>query len=481
MRIHRDDENLRQRLRRAIGGFGEGGVGGRRGRGNGGIGGRIGWGSKYGGGFEGGQKKRGYRADWYVCHSAAQSRVFNLCVNAKELSNNKRPLEEDEKQAMPRMSSRLSDDPEQGQGNGQNGAAAESKSSLLIPELGWDLSVYCLARLRRCDYGSIASLNRSFLSLVRKGELYSLRRKLGIVEYWVYFSCNILEWEAFDPNSGRWMHLPKMVSNECFMCSDKESLAVGVELLVFGKEIMAPIIYKYSILTNSWSFGKEMNTPRCLFASASLGAIAILAGGCDPQGNILSAAELYDSLTGTWETLPNMNKARKMCSGIFMDGKFYVLGGIAEGNTKQLTCGEEFDLKTRTWREIPDMFSPRSGEARVNGILPATAEAPPLVAVVNNVLYAADYAQQEVRRYVKESNSWVTMGGLPEGVSSVYGWGLAFRACGDQLIVIGGPSTLGERMIEIHGWVPDEGAPQWNLLGRKKSGSFVYNCTVMGC
>ncbi|MBA0703826.1 hypothetical protein Golax_016123 [Gossypium laxum] len=317
-------------------------------------------------------------------------------------------------------------------------AGDHSESSLLIHQLGQDISINCLLRCSRSDYGAIASLNKGFRFVIRSGELYKLRREMGIVEHWIYFSCSLLEWEAFDPIRHRWMHLPKMTSNECFMCSDKESLAVGTELLVFGKEISSHVIYRYSILTNTWSSGMKMNTPRCLFGSASLGEIAILAGGCDPHGNILSSAELYNSETSNWVTIPNMNKARKMCSAVFMDRKFYVIGGIGVGSAKSLTF-------------------------------------------VNNELYAADYAQKEVRKYDKEKNLWVTLGGLPDQAVSMNGWGLAFRACGDRLIVIGGPRALGEGMIELNSWVPNEGPPQWNLLARKPSGSFVYNCAVMGC
>lgn len=69
---------------------------------------------------------------------------------------------------------------------------------------------------------------------------------------------------------------------------------------------------------------------------------------------------------------------------------------------------------------------------------PATAKAPPLLAVVKNQLYGAYYEEQEVRRYDKSRNVWVRVGGLPEHTSSMSGWGLAFRACGDQLVVISG-------------------------------------------
>ena len=89
-----------------------------------------------------------------------------------------------------------------------------------------------------------------------------------------------------------------------------------------------------------------MSTPRCLFVSASHNETAFIAGGCDGHGNILRSAELYDSKSGKFITLPSMNQARKGCSGFYMDGKFYVVGGVY-GVYEKLTCGEEFDSMTK--------------------------------------------------------------------------------------------------------------------------------------
>ncbi|ONK65217.1 uncharacterized protein A4U43_C07F34880 [Asparagus officinalis] len=352
----------------------------------------------------------------------------------------------------------------------QSSSSEGSSSYGLINPIGRDISINCLLRCSRSDYGALASLNRSFRSLIREGELYRLRRQQGIAEHWVYFSCNVLEWEAYDPYGSRWITLPRMPSDDCFMCSDKESLAVGTELLVFGKVVLSHIVLKYSILTNSWSPGVGMTSPRCLFGSASLGEKAIIAGGTDAFGNILSSAELYNCELQSWFTLPSMNTPRKMCSGVFMDNKFYVIGGMAS-NTKVLTCGEEYDLERGVWRVIPKM------SLGLNG----ASGAPPLVAVVKNELYAADYGEKVVKKYDKRNTSWVTLGGLPERSVSVNGWGLAFRACGERLIVIGGPRGLGGGMIELNSWIPDEGPPQWEMIASKHSGSFVYNCAVMGC
>ncbi|XP_030447554.1 F-box/kelch-repeat protein SKIP11-like isoform X2 [Syzygium oleosum] len=266
----------------------------------------------------------------------------------------------------------------------QRHAGDSSHSNSLINSIGRDMSINCLIRCARSDYGSIASLNRSFRSLINTG---------------------------------------------------------------------------------------GMNAPRCLFGSASLGEIAIVAGGQDPLNNILSSAEMYNSETHEWHPLPSMHKPRKMCSAVFMDGKFYVIGGIGGSEGRVLTCGEEYDIKTGRWTEIPDMSPGRETD------IPASAEAPPLVAVVNNELYSADYANMEVRKYDKVQRMWFPVGRLPESAASTYGWGLAFRACGDSLIVIGGPQNF----IELNSWVPSEGPPMWNLLARKRSSNFVYNCAVMGC
>ncbi|KAJ8466663.1 hypothetical protein OPV22_029215 [Ensete ventricosum] len=308
-----------------------------------------------------------------------------------------------------------------------------------------DIIIGCLLHLSRSNYGAVASVNHVFRSLIRSGEVYQARRQLGVTEHWVYFSCSALEWEAYDPYRGHWIRVPKMPGSptENFMLSDKESLAVGTELLVFGQELNSYIVQRYSILTNSWSPGVVMNSPRCLFGSASLDGKAIVAGG---------------------------THARKMCSGVFMDGKFYVIGGIDRDNNV-LTCGEEYDLKRCSWRLIPNM------SAGLNG----ASGAPPLVAVVNNELYAAHYANKVVLKYNKENNTWVTLGKLPERSVSMNGWGLAFRACGEQLIVIGGQRGCHGGMIELNSWVPNGGPPEWDIIASKHSGSFVYNCAVMGC
>lgn len=354
------------------------------------------------------------------------------------------------------------------------GGSNEGSDHNIIPGLNENnIAMNCLARSSRSDYGALAQVNRRLNSLVRNGELYVMRRQLGIVEHWIYFLCNLAAWEAFDPKQQRWMRLPQIPSDECFTLSDKESLAVGTELLVFGREVYGFAIWRYSILTYNWTRAPSMNQPRCLFGSGSCKERAIVAGGCDTLGVVLQSAELYNSEQGTWEMLPDMHSPRKLCSGFFMNGKFYVIGGMIS-NTESLTCGEEYNLETRTWRRIPDMYPGGNG----------ATHAPPLVAVVNDQLYAVEYSKNEIKKYNKETNSWKVLGGLPVRADSTNGWGLAFKACGNELIVIGGQRGPEGEIIEMDSWHPtaDGEPPHWDLLAFKEhAGVFVYNCAVMGC
>jgi hypothetical protein len=348
-------------------------------------------------------------------------------------------------------------------------------SDSLLPGLVDDVALNCLACVSRSDYASLSCINKRYRKLINSGYLFGLRKELGVVEHLVYLVCDPRGWVAFDTKISRWMTLPKIPCDECFNHADKESLAVGCELLVFGRELMEFAIWKYSLICRGWVKCQEMNQPRCLFGSSSFGSIAIVAGGSDKYGNVLKSAELYDSSSCTWEILPNMHTPRRLCSSFFMDGKFYVIGGMSS-ITVSLTCGEEYDLQTRSWRKIEGMYP------YVN----VGAQAPPLVAVVNNQLYAVEHLTNMVKKYDKEKNTWHELGRLPVRADSSNGWGLAFKACGDKLLVVGGQRGPEGEAIVLNSWCPESGVRNgvidWQVLGIKEHvGVFVYNCAVMGC
>ncbi|KAJ7526130.1 hypothetical protein O6H91_17G083300 [Diphasiastrum complanatum] len=352
--------------------------------------------------------------------------------------------------------------------------ATETNNSL-IPGLEDDVVQLCLVRLSRSLYGSYHAVSKRFCELFRSGELYKLRRDLGISEQWVYLlNSGQSAWRAFNPkDGGRWRPLPPTPSDECFVMCDKESLCAGTQLLVIGREIQGLVVWRYDLISDSWFHGPQMITPRCLYASASWGEYGFVAGGVDSGFRVTNCAERYNSLTGNWESLPPMIKQRKLCSGFYMDGKFWVIGGVDEKDTL-LTCGEHYDLKSETWTHVPDMF-PSSGDT--------SRKAPPLVAVVENQLYALDVFVNQLKLYCKRSNTWKPLGDVPVRADFNNGWGLAFKALDGQLVLIGGRCPPGNRDGDaIYGWKPssDEEPPEWSLIAALvPQGTFVFNCAVM--
>ncbi|KAM5584087.1 F-box/kelch-repeat protein [Rosa sericea] len=360
-------------------------------------------------------------------------------------------------------------------GRMNDGRRRYGSSDSFFPGLVDDVALHCLAWAPRSAYASLSCTNTRFNKLIKSEYLYGLRKQVGIEEHWVYVVCDLRGWEAFDPMRKKWMTLPKVPCDECFNHADKESLAVGTQLLVFGRELLDFAIWKYSVIHHSWVKCEGMSKPRCLFGSGSLRSNAIVAGGSDINGNVLKSAELYDSISGRWKVLPDLHTPRRLCSGFFMDNKFYVIGGMSSP-FDSLTCGEEYDLETGKWRKIEGMY-PYVNKA---------AQAPPLIAVVDNQLYAVEYETNMVKKYDKEKNTWDVIGRLPVRADFSNGWGLAFKACGKELLVVGGQRGPEGESIVLNSWCPKSGVRNgtldWKVIGQKDNvGVFVYNCAVMGC
>ena len=67
------------------------------------------------------------------------------------------------------------------------------------------------------------------------------------------------------------------------------------------------------------------------------------------------------------------------------------------------------------------------------------------------------------------------------------GWGLAFKALGNELFVIGGHRVSNEERegVAVFSWRPQHGAsaPEWQLVNSRVTGTgnFLFNCAVMAC
>lgn len=347
-----------------------------------------------------------------------------------------------------------------------------------IPSLSDELALLILARVPPSIHPKLCLVNKRYRALLKSLDLYNIRKEIGIREPSVFMlvsgeAC----WLALDPGLDQCKSLPELPSDLCFTSSDKESLCVGNHLLVSGKEMEGVVIWRYELPENKWFKGPSMIHPRCLFASANCGNVACVAGGIGmgPNIKVLDTAEKYDPDRKMWEALPRMNRRRKLCSGCFMDNMFYVIGGVDESN-RDLTCGEFYDSERNAWVLIPDMM---------RGAPNLTSRSPPLVAVANNELYSLDASSNQLKVYLKESNSWRELGKVPVRADERRGWGVAFKSLGDELLVIGGVdrnSSVSHGMMICTCWPDPQGnALQWRFLkgNGNYTSSFVFNCSVM--
>ena len=259
---------------------------------------------------------------------------------------------------------------------------------------------------------------------------------------------------------------------------DKESICAGTHLLVSGKEVEGSVIWRYELVSDQWFKGPHMISPRCLFASANCGSVACVAGGIGSgsgtRPEVLNTAEIYDPEKKTWKTLPRMSRSRKLCSGCYMDNKFYVIGGQNEKG-ENLTCAEVYDLGKKSWELIPDMIKDAPSWS---------SRSPPLVAVANNELYSLEASSNQLRVYLKKSNSWKDLGKAPVRADHSRGWGVAFKSLGDELLVIGSTAdtyTCRGMTICTCSPNPNSNSLDWKVLASdgEQWSSFIFNCSIM--
>ncbi|KAK8653237.1 hypothetical protein V6N13_127247 [Hibiscus sabdariffa] len=357
-----------------------------------------------------------------------------------------------------------------------------------VPQLCDDIERLILARFPRSEYWKLNFLNKHFSHVLKSGELFKLRRQIGFKESSIFMSASGGNcWWAFDRLFKCCRQLPELPSRDvCFIGGDKESLCAGSHLIVSGREFTGcNVVWRFELETSKWFKGPSMIDPRCLFASATCGTFGFVAGGVEMGLHgveVLNSAEKYNPEIKSWERLPYMHKKRQLCSGCFMDDKFYVIGGKDE-NHKELTCGESYNKDNNTWELIQDMLKDDDNPV-------AKRQSPPLLAVVNNELYCLETSSNELKVYLKKTNTWKKLGAVPVRADLHKGWGVAFKSLGNELLVIGYSSAIASsnRNCNCNGMTIYTCRPevkseelQWRCVEgyRDRLNFFLLNCCVM--
>nr|CAD1836622.1 unnamed protein product [Ananas comosus var. bracteatus] len=305
-----------------------------------------------------------------------------------------------------------------------------------LPPFSDDIALQILARLPSSKYCDLRLVNRRFRSLIRSGELNEIRKKIGLKEPKIFLHLGEACYQCYEPHTRSCWDLPVCPYYKTTPYRAKKLFCVGTHLLVLGI-ISVDVdlwsdsnIWRYELELNRWFNGPMMITPRYAFASADCGSVACVAGG-EQQGSeeILNSAERYNPESISWESLPSMNRRRCFCSGLYMDSKFYVIGGINE-NRDLLTCGECYDFERNVWEVIPNMIED-------DPYMTSNSPRPPYqVAVVNNELYYLDVPSHHLKVYLKNNSTWKIVGRAPASIELFQGWGVKLKSLGDELVLI---------------------------------------------
>jgi hypothetical protein len=110
-------------------------------------------------------------------------------------------------------------------------------------------------------------------------------------------------------------------------------------------------VYIFNFVTQTWSRGAPMPTPRSFFACAAVDPNHIfIAGGHDNSKTALKSAEFYNVETDQWTSLPPMHEERDESTGLCRDGTFYVISGYSSNSQGQFSeSAESYNPSTNSW------------------------------------------------------------------------------------------------------------------------------------
>ncbi len=120
-----------------------------------------------------------------------------------------------------------------------------------------------------------------------------------------------------------------------------------------------------AIAVPAWHATDSMVTPRAFHTATLLpdGDVLVAGGRVSDglDGTVLSAAELYDPVSGTWTATDRMNKARwGHVATLLPDGRVLVAGGYRKGG-HALASAELYDPVSGTWTATGSMTKARAG------------------------------------------------------------------------------------------------------------------------
>ena len=245
----------------------------------------------------------------------------------------------------------------------------------------------------------------------------------------VFFLCcsatfaQAVPWTATGPLlTGRAYHTATLLSN------GKVLAAGGVVVTNLFTTVMLSSAELYDPVAGTWSSAGLMTTGRVYHTATLLASGKVLVTGGSNGTNVLASAELYDPLAGTWTLTGSMNTRRfNHAATLLPNGMVLVTGG--NNGSVTLSSAELYDPGSETWTAAHSL-----GTARYSHTATLLQDGTVLVAGGGNSTVALTGAE----RYQPISNTWTSAGAMAtsrqEHTATLLRDGRVLVAGGSQII-----------------------------------------------
>jgi hypothetical protein len=241
---------------------------------------------------------------------------------------------------------------------------------------------------------------------------------------------------AYDPEADSWRHLtdlPRPGHHLGMAALDGRLYVVGgYPGSLMHAHAETDDLWIYDFATAEWTAGPAMPTARgALAVVAFQGRIHAIGGTVDRAGASVATHEAFDPLTGEWETLAPMNRARDHLGAAVIGDRIYAAAGRT-GGLSDLTVLEAYDPEADAWTRLASMPTGRSGVG---------------VAVLKGKMYVIGgetFGDQRVatyrtvERYDPETDAWDQVPSMPTARH-----GLGAGAVGGSIYAVSGGPVVG--------------------------------------
>jgi len=248
--------------------------------------------------------------------------------------------------------------------------------------------------------------------------------------------------EAYDPAMDTWVEKTPMPT-------PRDSLGAAAfqgKIYCFGGRnvskdysISISVAEVYDTETDSWETRNPMPTARSGLEASEVGGKIYLIGGLTESESSSIAeksaqVEIYDPMADSWSTGSRMPTAVSGYASAIVDGKIYIISGVASGSTKT-NLTQIYDPETDKWSlgtPIPMSVS----YAAAGAVTGANVAKAIYVIGGSNATYplSGQYANQV---YFLETDSWAMAAPMPVDRD-----GLALAVVNDTIYVMGGGHNI---------------------------------------